>query len=200
MSERHLDCSSEEVRAILEGRKTQTRQVIKLTEFQPCKMSGGSEWIFRDKHDCWNDVSAERLLEKYCPYKIGMKLWVRETFSYSGFGSTVTNQIIYRADGEQYDRTPVWRSRIFMPRWASRIALEIVSIRVQRVQEISLSDIRDEGLTFFGEIVLNDHLLYFRQKFEDDYRKLWDSLNAKRGYSWQSNPGVWALGLKVVTK
>ena len=199
MSQRHLDCSSEEVRAILEGRKTQTRQVIKLTEFQPCKMSGGSEWIFRDKHGCWNDVSTERLLEKYCPYKIGMQLWVREKFKI-GQGRS----IVYFDTFSRWAEDIPFKPSIHMPRWASRILLEIVSVRVQRVQEISYEDIIDEGISghFLAyadavKIALKD---LASSQARIAYQKLWDSLNAKRGYSWQSNPGVWALGLKVVTK
>jgi hypothetical protein len=76
-------------------------------------------------------------------------------------------------------------SPIFMPRWASRITLEVVSVRVERLQEISDSDARAEG-------VLCD--LNCRRPFVN----LWDFINAERGYGWDSNPWVWVIDFERI--
>jgi hypothetical protein len=74
-----------------------------------------------------------------------------------------------------------------MPRWASRILLEVIEVRVERVQEIGPSDCRAEG------IGAPDHGL------KPEFRILWDSINAKRGFSWESNCWVWVVRFKNVT-
>lgn len=97
-----------------------------------------------------------------------------------------------------------WQSSIFMPRWASRITLEIVSIRVQRVQDITYADIIDEGITghflAYPDAVKTALKDLAGSQARTAYQNLWDSLNAKRGYPWASNPWVWAIEFKVVTK
>ena len=82
-----------------------------------------------------------------------------------------------------------WRPSIHMPRWASRITLEVVSVRVERLQEISETDALAEGI--------NGEELFRAQGYAPDaFRKLWDSLNAKRGYGWAKNPYVWVIEFK----
>jgi len=78
-----------------------------------------------------------------------------------------------------------------MPRWASRITLEITEVRVERVQEISLNDIRAEGIP-------DDRATYNAPIQVEKFRTLWDSLNAKRGYSWSNNPWVWVITFRRV--
>lgn len=84
-----------------------------------------------------------------------------------------------------------WRPSRFMPRWASRLLLEVLSVRVERVQDISEDDARAEGVTLHG-VTRN----------ADDYRvafrEVWDSINAKRGFGWGVNPWVFAVGFKVL--
>jgi hypothetical protein len=90
-----------------------------------------------------------------------------------------------------------WRPSIFMPRWASRITLEIVSVKVERVQEISKEDAIAEGV----EAVMVDGHKYGLQTGNDykwAFNQLWDSINAKRGYGWDVNPWVWAVTFKRV--
>jgi hypothetical protein len=83
-----------------------------------------------------------------------------------------------------------------MPRWASRITLEITGVRVERVQEISERDARAEGIQPVLEDGIwshNGHVLP-----RDGFADLWDSVNAKRGYSWDVNPWVWVLEFKQI--
>lgn len=201
LKERPILFSSEMVRAILEGRKTQTRRVVKLKEFQPCTFPEGSEWIFRDKRDCWNDVSTKLLIDNYCPYgKPGDKLWVRETWAHDDMDCKDahcgnSDHIWYRASEEpivadSFAGSAAWKPSIFMPRWASRITLEIVNIRVERLHQIDKAGATAEGITadFYNRTALS-----WWYEFFSEY---WDSLNAKRGYSWESNPWVWVIEFK----
>lgn len=114
------------------------------------------------------------------------------------------------------DEECVWKPSIFMPRWASRINLEIVSVCVERVQDISEEDAKAEGINFFGssDSILEGSYLYSANplpvknesdsKFgwshtaKDAYRVLWDSINAKRGYGWDKNPFVWCIEFRKV--
>jgi hypothetical protein len=88
-----------------------------------------------------------------------------------------------------------------MPRWASRITLEITDIRVERVQEINNADAEQEGFALAGlqngcpACDTIDHS-YYGGRFH--FAEYWDSLNAKRGYSWESNPWVWVVSFEVV--
>ena len=170
MKERPIIMTGESVRAILEGRKTQTRRVIKP---QP---RNGKDWR--------------------CPYgQSGGRLWVRETWQ----AQSITGEWWHKVKKDErplhnwsvVDRAtlpaslnempPKWISPLFMPRWASRITLEVTGVRVERVQDISEDDAIAEGT---GSTSV--------------YRLLWDSINAKRGYSWDSNPWVWAVGFKII--
>jgi hypothetical protein len=193
MSERPILFSSEMVRAILENRKTHTRRVIKP---QPDGISNdGIPFIYKNitvvRDDCIEHISHpdgepnKRFADIIkCPYEIGMKLWVRETF---GYGSEPvpfsTAHVVYKADGH-FVEPGFWEPSIFMPRWASRIDLLIKDIRVERVQDITYLDAIAEGMD--------------KDWPEKSYRNLWDKLNAKRGYGWDVNPLVWVVEFEVM--
>jgi hypothetical protein len=81
-----------------------------------------------------------------------------------------------------------WRPSIFMPRWASRITLEITDIKVERVQEITFTDLKKEGMDTTNKHFFGAHI----------FENLWNSINAKRGYGWESNPFVWVISFKRV--
>jgi hypothetical protein len=162
-----------EVRAILDGRKTQTRRVVRP---QP----GGR--LFRGMDSRWyRSALADERNPIRCPYGVpGDRLWVREAWRVFGGREYEYQQdreaVIYREGAELVDSVQgPWRSPIHMPRWASRLTLEIVSVRVERVQEISREDEIAEGTP--------DGMFF---------DCLWDSINAKRA-PWSSNPWVWVI-------
>jgi hypothetical protein len=210
MKQRPILFSGPMVRAILEGRKTQTRRVIKP------QLPDRTESIEMTESGIWcigGDNPSQRFGEVYmndwsfgirCPYgQPGDRLWVRETcaIGFSDEGELVCD---YMADGERrwFERTiyndadPGWityindgkRPSIFMPRWASRITLEVTGVRAEQLQDISQADARDEGV----ECPLGSHSdleIGYRLAFRD----LWDSLNAKSGYTWDGNNWVWVI-------
>lgn len=180
------------VRALIDGRKTQTRRVLKP---QP-EFRGGAG----DYHDAeewgWEDEDGYHVsVLDIVPngYRIGDRLWVRETWTAQmDHGWTIADarsrmhneHILYRADGD--DSIDGWWPSIHMPREFSRLTLVVTAVRVQRLQEITLGDICAEGLATsiydFAPV----------QRGFDAFASLWDSLNARRA-AWASNPWVVAL-------
>ena len=169
--------------ATIEGRKTQTRRVIKP---QPEPLSS----YFSFDSDRW---LSDRGQDFYCPYGVpGDRLWVKETFLYRAQRTAY----IYKADLEPAEAAGVgamyggWKPSIFMPREASRITLELTDVRVERVQEISYADCVAEGVEDDGFA-------------NDRYEFLWNSLNAKRDgdiYAWAKNPWVWVLTFRKLSR
>lgn len=209
VKERPILFSGPMVRAILDGRKTQTRRVVKLPKY--ATPENAVPWSFAQENAIrafTQEYGGQSLLcnligdlgvhNQLCPYgQPGDRLWVRETFFETRNVSRDSHKrkrgAVYRADeGVKFGRfdNATWRSPIHMPRWASRLTMEITEVSVQRVQEIGVDDARAEGV---------DH---DTSETSDGpraiYRRLWDALNAKRGYSWESNPWVWALSFRVL--
>lgn len=85
-----------------------------------------------------------------------------------------------------------WKPSIHMPRWASRINLEITDIRVERLQEINEEDAKHEGVK---RINAGD---FGMETWSSAFRNLWDSINSKRGYGWDTNPWVWVIEFKRI--
>lgn len=165
IKERPILFSGEMVRAILDGRKTQTRRVAKGIAL---------EWLAPDMFTPEFVALPENGL---CPYGYsGDRLWVRETFQSYG-------------DGFAYRATPVipdnrnWKPSIFMPRSASRITLEITNVRVERLNEITEMDAEAEGVYVWSDSG-NPAIWKFHC--------LWDDINGKK-YPWSSNPWVWVV-------
>lgn len=163
MTDRPILFSTEMVQAILEGRKSQTRRVIKPQPPEGLKWMG---WVIGTSGDdknlgaaCWVDEFPLSKKEHYakCPYgQPGDRLWVRETWLEDHIPELNPNEhgcIHYKANGYTHQIIidgwkGCWRPSIFMPRWASRITLEVVSVRVERVQDISEEDAKAEGVNF----------------------------------------------------
>ncbi len=194
MRERPILFNPEMVRAILDGRKTQTRRVIKP---QPVLGKPWKDWMI-DPHEM-------DLPTAYCPYGIrGDQLWVRESFSVTEHdlvtykADNVTRQIKGIADSRmcayEWKRKPtVWRPSIFMPRWASRLTLEITSVRVERVQQMARIDAWKEGMSCPD---CKNHSPVCTCIWQ--FSVLWNSINAKRGFGWDVNPWVWVIEFRQV--
>ena len=200
--------STEMVRAILDGRKTMTRRVVKPQIVDRFILDSNGKLLgsyIEGEGDGYPTVDDS-------PYQVGDILWVRETFAigkiaYKEEPDGTAVPYISQCEGDS-DFIPkeyalreeigiddvVWKPSIHMPRAAARIFLRVTNVRVERLQEITPEDIVAEGLPSF--IIPPGHEHYNNVCGEnwlgfDWYRKLWDSLNAKRGYGWNTNPWVW---------
>lgn len=171
MKETPIIFSTDMVKAILEGKKTQTRRVIKP---QPTLSI--------------SDEQYKRNMALIKQEAIGGRLWVREAFCDVCWANDKVQDVCYKqdilAEGHKCANLK-WKPSIFMPRWASRITLEITGIRVEKVQEISLADIQAEGI--YDDRATHNALLQVEK-----FKNLWDSIN-KRSHPWSSNPWVWKL-------
>lgn len=198
------------VRALLEGRKTQTRRVLKPqppTVEAVKQLSGtGCHWarptpspFFRPMGPVW----AVRQLwdgnaQVKTPYHVGDRLWVRETWrtlqKWDHLKPSLVmddfDKIDFAATG--FHRNPLWawgksRPSIFLPRWASRLTLTVTDVRVQQLQEISEEDAMAEGAGSLESHMPGTAFISHVEAFQ----KLWDGLNGKRdGCSWRDNPWV----------
>jgi hypothetical protein len=226
MKERPILFSGEMVRAILEGRKTQTRRVVKpqpewLPEVKKVEACSGFFWpIGSMGQQCGLPLFKN-------PYgQPGDRLWVRETwapFYLDGTGMCKyidpeeANAARYRATPEiivAYPRNTAigwrelvnrymenrWHPSIHMPRWASRITLEITGVRVERLQDISEGDARAEGITDGGCTNCGEHEPCGCANPSPDARDafcwLWGQINGDG--SWHANPWVWVIEFERV--
>lgn len=187
------------IQAILAGRKTQTRRIIKPQPQEndhPDKL--GKFW-WKGSHG-WD----ERQLIPLCPYgQIGDILWVRETFiPPMGYGTI--SRYIYKATEDLDCFKGLWKPSIFMPKEACRIKLEITNIRVEKLQNISEEDVIAEGIIGvqrpggfgFGLKKEWDYKFPLHERTPiDAYRMLWEKINGKD--SWFVNPLVWVIEFKI---
>ncbi len=198
IKERPILFSGPMVNAILGNRKSQTRRVMK-----PQLTVDGQ------KHHKWEVPDVIKL----CPYgQVGDRLWVRETLipkeESAANGAARGVWAYYAADNATVAGNHVIVKTvpsIFMPRWASRITLEITDVRVERLQEITESDAQAEGVremtdgsgTFVGRTGPRNLVtpwLTAKEAFADG----WDTLNFKRGFGWDTNPWAWVIEFKRV--
>lgn len=199
-----------EVRAILNGSKTQVRLVVK-----PQPPVGAEHWSPSNVGHPWHDIYGHNGLavHRVCfPYgKPGDRLWAREAFAeeydycnHPEMPGAPTEHFHfgwhYRADGSPVESSlegflSPWKPSIHMPRCVSRITLEITGVRVERLQDISEADARAEGFDGigFGD---RDHPAKSSAKFS--FWNLWKSINGPG--SWDANPWVWVVEFKRVTQ
>ena len=186
VKERGMIFNDEMVRAILGGNKTQTRRIV--------------------EEKFYGRAVAAELLAKHCPYgQPGDRIWVRETYRVHGKATDVAT-LVYRASvrnswTEQTHRVPVevcnkpvsekWTPSIHMPRWASRILLEITDVRVERLHDMSEADAKAEGATPATYKITPSEAVY-RVGFGDIWRGIYGQEN------WLSNPWVWVIEFKRI--
>ena len=234
--ERPILFSGPMVRAILDGRKTQTRRVV--TVRNSCRQAAPQRWFydlsrawrdpgfpqlqgglkaeylhvpFCNPEDGWEEKPIDDTVERwYSLWQPGDRLWVRETWRAFEPKTRILggNSVLANAQMRVYARNPVegesvieyaadfdkrtasWRPSIHMPRWASRILLEVTNVRVEQVQEITVTDALKEGIAY--DLSKPDGGPFAR------FRSLWDSINAKRGYGWKENPWVWVVEFRRI--
>lgn len=225
MKERPILFSTPMVKAILEGRKTQTRRIIK-ESFNGC--------ITHGPHPCPNDPvvltpgevlehpfeNGETMTIDYpqvravfhcstldaeakCPFgKAGDKLWVRETWALTKYfnGLTEAGFPVYKADYSIMPEAGKWKPAIHMPKDFARIWLEVESVGVEQLQDISEQDAKAEGVRFFnydGCGVYENYILgpdTWEMSARGSFATLWQSINGPE--SWEQNPWVWVIKFK----
>lgn len=246
--ERPILFSGRLVRAILEGRKSQTRRVV-MSKARNMQESGQvcvrrnpdndpwyreHVWSVRQSGGVWGDFTHEQMLAQ-CPYgKPGDRLWVREAWRFgyptgepghfsilapTGHSLDREGRCFYRSDFAEKPGEPrmLWRPSIHMPRRFSRIMLEVVGIRVERLQDITEEDAKAEGVQIpvhvdetcppgkgYGMVnLLAPYLKTHKSAGQDalfraEFSFLWDTINAGRGFGWAANPWVWVVDFRRV--
>lgn len=238
MKERPILFNTEMVKAILEGRKTQTRRVLSNQPDKNCDEA----FLGLDGIWCFSKPTLSKRIsysgdDIKCPFgMVGDRLWVREAFmpdpsadsdhwndedslhtyySWDGCGSKVselpkalkTNKHVFYKAEANHPELSLWTPNYRMPRWASRILLEITGVRVERLSNISRSDAVDEGIETFKIDCGRDGLKTAYKDYTshnnaitrnnpiDSFRTLWESVNGAD--SWDKNPWVWVIDFKV---
>lgn len=206
--------NAEMVRALLDGRKTQTRRPIKWKQTRFTEIGereDGSKWPWSEdaEHACdfWHP----------CPFgAVGDRIWVREAFRVHSRATDVAT-LVYKASErnswtEQTRRVPVavcnkpatpekWTPSLHMPRWASRILLEITNVRVERLNAISEEDATAEGVPPAGSLLPDYPGTFLTPKGDFAtakvaFQRLWESIYGEE--SWKANPWVWVIEFKRV--
>lgn len=225
MKERGMIFNAEMVRALLDGRKTQTRRIVKGTDgaVKFCKewdINGEEIFVVLGEKDRTGMNPVLGAIS--CPFgAVGDRIWVRETFQGPLFDYDLMDSYckdptpfekpefcVYKADGvpapEFYDADDelhcCWRPSIHMPRWASRILLEITGVRVERLNAISEEDARAEGIIDGGCLNCGEPEPCGCANPEPDatdaFAYLWQSIYGQE--NWNANPWVWVISFKRV--
>jgi hypothetical protein len=212
------------VKAILDGRKTQTRRNIKNVELRPSKNEGRFNFSYERKtrFEAGVNLTLESLnlpftgILDLCPYgKPGDLLWVRETWLKLDRDHVITSQYAYKSNGDpntedlrkdyiKSGRNYKWKPSIHMPKDAARIWLMVEEVRVERLQDISEEDAIAEGIGTTNGIPvgLTSHYLDYLNNRNcysspfNSFQSLWASINGEE--SWNANPWVWVVKFRVI--
>ena len=195
------------VEALFDYRKNQTRRVIKgldsLKEpyFQDLVLHVTGRYSFASFY-------SEEIIEVKCPYKIGDILWVRETFTLGSdsypyvFKADYDNQFPPDLENIPPKTELKWKPSLFMPKEACRLFLKVKAIRVERLQDISEADARNEGVEFIEGISKKLYYNYLTIDFGCNelfsFMTLWQKINGKK--SWDDNPFVWVIEFERIEK
>lgn len=199
-----------EVKAALEGRKTQARRIVKPVQstpripplrIHPWKIEySNQQEMDDDGRPLWVGIHPDYPYQRKwftCPFgKVGTRLWVRETFRFGdGMNQSGNPELpTYKADWP--DVEGIWRSSTQMPRWTSRLTFEIVNVRVERVQDITERDILAEGVTVDRVAKWCNVPWSDMPTLHHAYRVYWDHINGNG--AWELSNWVWVLELKRV--
>ncbi|WP_338804461.1 morphogenetic protein [Xenorhabdus griffiniae] len=213
MKERPIIFNGAMVRAILDGRKTQTRRVVpnwQLPKYTPNIEECEFDWSAiaqRDRRygfcvfgETEESCAAELEKSRVCPYgQVGDRMWVRETWSRTNPNGN-NGVYFYRADerfpecigGHSYVGDELWKPSIHMPRFASRITLEIMDVRIEKLQDISEEDAIAEGC-WYGK---GDNTIDWAVLPENHFPTLWASIYGEE--NWKANPWVWVVEFRRI--
>lgn len=207
--ERPIPFKGPMIRAILESRKTQTRRVLKHPEYYGCPTG---DCPHSTQHECDQAMNDPSVIVD-SPYGVpGDRLWVRETWQRSCDG-----KVLYKADDNKPEDVArkMWKPSIHMPRSISRITLEVTGVRVERLQDISESDAKLEGVhDIDGERIDSERWIKasylsldgrsarfghsYLQRHRAAFWDLWESINGEG--SWDANPWVWVVEFKRIAQ
>lgn len=216
MKERPILFKGDMIRAILKGRKTETRRQIKPQpdysilkfgtdlEAHRCPQLGPvhlgrKQWGLYGKPYHSSSVPC---FAYNCPYgQVGDRLWVRETWqnTLNNTGDEIIT--LYAADYsiEDYEHLKPWKPSIYLAKRESRITLEIADIRVEQVQDITEEGAKAESVIVPEALnILADFYKDHSTKHRIIFQELWNSINVKPGYSWDANPWVWVIKFKRI--
>ncbi|EIS0960451.1 hypothetical protein LY121_003748 [Salmonella enterica] len=198
MKERGMIFNAEMVRAILDGRKTQTRRIMKVQPGTPefglrriiesSKANENGMYFWSQDDACGIKARSKPFLFPYG--EVGDRIWVRETFCAVPDHEEPAgcSALLYAADGNgPYGK---WTPSIHMPRWASRLTLEITGVRVERLRDLSEDDAKSEGITPPSGGVLPGW------EYRINFRDLWMDIYGTD--NWEANPWVWVIEFKRV--
>ncbi|MDR8492024.1 morphogenetic protein [Serratia nevei] len=198
MKERPVIFNSEMVRAILDGRKTQTRRTIANVGSDNCiplqKPTKTKDGIYTHVMDAPG--------HGLCPFgQVGDRLWVRETWARYNIDQDAHDMAYRATTPDDWPKEGRWRPSIHMPRWASRITLEITAVRVERLNDISEEDAKAEGVKPAGDMLpdYSDTFLTPKGDFATAkvaFQRLWQSIYGVD--SWNANPWVWVIEFRRV--
>lgn len=194
MKERPIIFSTPLVQAILQGRKTMTRRVVKPqpTSIIDARKSPNVAFALSAEFE----VNGSRTI--ICPYgQIGDRLWVRETFMDGPNYHNGMEKYVYKASASNQfieEWPKCWTPSIHMPRTASRILLEITNVRVERVQDITEDDAIREGAEMALFEAVNPD--FSTNSYKNGFMKIWTSIYGNE--SWNTNPWVWVVEFKKI--
>ncbi|OCP36765.1 hypothetical protein [Ensifer sp. LC163] len=219
MTDRPILFSGPMVRALLDGRKTQTRRLVnfpgadKVMDFVKVATDKEGRFVYEMKNGAGNFLSrpaGKDLVDYNFSPRIGVgyRLWVRETWQGLTFGDyqpTKSSQCEVRyaatdalADLSSEDRGYPWRPSIFMPRWASRMTLIVTDVRVERLQDISEAYAIAEGAAQYSSSTKLSRAFNpdWKGVYREGYAELWNEINGAG--SWEANPWVAAYTFRVI--
>lgn len=213
IKERPILFSGEMVRAILEGRKTVTRRVIKpQPNLFPNRIGKFDGFHFDDNTQSWMEFYSinddKKVLSSFrpdikCPYGVkGDRLWVREAWAVHR--DLYDWDYVYAADIEDHGGLGPrgrWNLPVDMPRRASRITLEITEVRVEQLQDISEGQAQKEGWNMSNLSLCHAYDPASMSKAREWFQGLWNSIYGDRdGCNWDSNPWVWVIEFKQISQ